>query len=51
MSAVTGNGAATDGALLTVTDLEKHFPVRKGILIERTVDYVKAVDGVSFAIP
>jgi oligopeptide transport system ATP-binding protein len=51
MSAVGGNGAGTDGALLTVTDLEKHFPVRKGILIERTVDYVKAVDGVSFAIP
>jgi ABC-type oligopeptide transport system ATPase subunit len=40
-----------DGALLTVTDLEKHFPVRKGLLIERTVDYVKAVDGVSFSIP
>ena len=51
MSAVGGNGAGTDGALLTVTDLEKHFPVRKGILIERTVGYVKAVDGVSFAIP
>jgi oligopeptide transport system ATP-binding protein len=40
-----------DGALLTVTDLEKHFPVRKGLLIERTVDHVKAVDGVSFSIP
>ena len=51
MSAVGGNGAVTDGALLTVTDLEKHFPIRKGILIERTVDYVKAVDGVSFSIP
>jgi oligopeptide transport system ATP-binding protein len=46
-----GNGMSPDGALLTVTDLEKHFPVRKGILIERTVDHVKAVDGVSFAIP
>jgi oligopeptide transport system ATP-binding protein len=51
VSAVGGNGAVTDGALLTVTDLEKYFPVRKGILIERTVDYVKAVDGVSFSIP
>jgi oligopeptide transport system ATP-binding protein len=51
MSAVGGNGAGTDGALLTVTDLQKYFPVRKGILFERTVDYVKAVDGVSFAIP
>jgi oligopeptide transport system ATP-binding protein len=40
-----------DGALLTVTDLQKHFPVRKGILWERTVGYVKAVDGVSFSIP
>jgi ABC-type oligopeptide transport system ATPase subunit len=34
--------------LLRVTDLHKHFPVRKGVLIERTVDEVKAVDGVSF---
>jgi ABC-type oligopeptide transport system ATPase subunit len=36
--------------LLTVTDLQKWFPVRKGLLIEHTVDYVKAVDGVSFEI-
>jgi oligopeptide transport system ATP-binding protein len=34
--------------LLKVTDLHKHFPVRKGVLFERTVDEVKAVDGVSF---
>ena len=40
-----------DGALLTVTDLRKHFPVRKGLLWEKTVGYVKAVDGVSFSIP
>jgi len=42
--------ASTDGALLQVTDLEKHFPIRKGILIERHVGDVKAVDGVSFSI-
>ncbi|MGH3035055.1 MAG: ABC transporter ATP-binding protein [Gaiellaceae bacterium] len=42
--------ASTDGALLQVTDLEKHFPIRKGILIERQVGEVKAVDGVSFSI-
>jgi len=36
--------------LLEVTDLKKWFPVRKGLLIERTVDYVKAVDGVSLQI-
>jgi oligopeptide transport system ATP-binding protein len=34
--------------LLKVTDLHKHFPVKKGVLFERTVDEVKAVDGVSF---
>jgi oligopeptide transport system ATP-binding protein len=34
--------------LLKVTDLHKHFPVKKGLLFERTVDEVKAVDGVSF---
>jgi ABC-type oligopeptide transport system ATPase subunit len=43
--------SANGGALLEVKDLQKWFPVRKGLLIERTVDYVKAVDGVSFEIP
>jgi oligopeptide transport system ATP-binding protein len=39
-----------NGALLRVTDLHKHFPVKSGIVIERTVGEVKAVDGVSFDI-
>jgi peptide/nickel transport system ATP-binding protein len=37
-------------ALLEVTDLRKWFPVRRGVIVERTVDYVKAVDDVSFEI-
>jgi oligopeptide transport system ATP-binding protein len=41
----TGDGKEP---LLRVRDLHKHFPVREGVLIERTVDHVKAVDGVSF---
>jgi oligopeptide transport system ATP-binding protein len=38
-------------ALLEVTDLVKHFPVKRGVLIDREVDQVRAVDGVSFSIP
>ncbi len=34
--------------LLEVADLRKHFPVTKGVLLQRTVAQVKAVDGVSF---
>jgi oligopeptide transport system ATP-binding protein len=34
--------------LLQVTDLHKHFPIREGLLIERKVGEVRAVDGVSF---
>ena len=41
----------SNGALLTVTDLTKHFPVKEGILVSRRVGEVKAVDGVSFEIP
>ncbi|MGA6925977.1 MAG: dipeptide ABC transporter ATP-binding protein, partial [Desulfosarcina sp.] len=35
--------------LLTGTDIKVHFPVKKGVL-KRTVDHVRAVDGVSFSI-
>ncbi len=41
------NGQA---ALLEVRGLKKYFPVRKGLLFERTVDHVRAVDDVSFEI-
>ena len=37
-----------NGALLRVNDLHKHFPVKSGLLFERKVDEVRAVDGVSF---
>jgi len=36
--------------LLKVTNLVKHFPVRSGVLFERVVDQVRAVDDVSFEI-
>ena len=37
-------------ALLEVSNLEVHFPVRAGALIARTTGYVHAVDDVSFAL-
>jgi oligopeptide transport system ATP-binding protein len=36
--------------LLEVTDLVKHFPIKRGILIDREVDQVRAVDGVSLKV-
>jgi ABC-type oligopeptide transport system ATPase subunit len=36
--------------LLEVENLQKWFPVRSGMILERTVDHVKAVDDVSFTI-
>jgi peptide/nickel transport system ATP-binding protein/oligopeptide transport system ATP-binding protein len=36
--------------LLSVRDLKVHFPI-KGGLLQRTVDVVKAVDGISFDVP
>ena len=41
---------ATDAAeILNIEDLKVHFPIKKGFL-RRTVDYVRAVDGVSLSI-
>jgi oligopeptide/dipeptide ABC transporter ATP-binding protein len=42
--------AALPGALLAVNDLKKHFPIRQGILIQRQIGAVRAVDGVSFSV-
>jgi oligopeptide/dipeptide ABC transporter ATP-binding protein len=42
----TGSGSE----LLVVEDLKKHFPVTRGILFQKQVASVKAVDGVSFTV-
>ena len=36
--------------LVEVNDLKMYFPVSSGMLFQRTVAYVKAVDGVSFTV-
>jgi oligopeptide transport system ATP-binding protein len=48
MTAVTE--IAKGETLLEVTDLVKHFPIKTGILFDREVDQVRAVDGISFTV-
>ncbi|HEX3051947.1 MAG TPA: dipeptide ABC transporter ATP-binding protein [Aggregatilineaceae bacterium] len=43
-------GAKGRKVLIEVKDLKKHFPIRSGIIFQREVAAVKAVDGVSFHI-
>jgi len=45
------NGASTTDALIRVNRLKKHYPVTKGVIFQRAVGTVKAVDGVTFEIP
>jgi oligopeptide transport system ATP-binding protein len=43
--------SASGENLVEVTDLAKHYPVRRGVAFDRQVDVVRAVDGISFEIP
>jgi oligopeptide transport system ATP-binding protein len=40
----------TGDTLLEVTDLVKHFPIKSGLIVDREVGRVRAVDGVSLTI-
>ncbi len=46
---VTTNDAG-DASLIEIRDLKVHFPVTRGIIFQRRVGTIKAVDGVSFSI-
>jgi oligopeptide/dipeptide ABC transporter ATP-binding protein len=42
---------SADGSpLIEVKDLVKHFPIKRGVLFQREIGSVKAVDGVSFEV-
>ena len=50
---VAANGAKSNGAgesLLTVNNLVMHFPLTRGIIFQRKVGAVQAVDGISFTV-
>src|SRR5262245_66611987 len=46
-TATAGNGA---GTLLSVKNLKMHFPITQGIILQRQVGSVRAVDDISFDI-
>jgi oligopeptide transport system ATP-binding protein len=48
--AATQVGQDNQERLVEVSELKKHFPIRRGILVQRQIGAVKAVDGVSFFI-
>jgi oligopeptide transport system ATP-binding protein len=37
-------------ALLEVADLAKHYPIKRGLVLARTIGTVRAVDGISFSL-
>ena len=41
---------SASGPLLEVQNLAKHYPVKRGLVMSRTVGTVRAVDGVSFSL-
>jgi oligopeptide/dipeptide ABC transporter ATP-binding protein len=51
-AAVAAAPASTDDddALLTLDDVVKHFPIRRGVVIKSEVGQVRAVDGVSLTV-
>ena len=47
----SGNGSAqSNEELLRVTDLVRHFPVTRGIIIRQKVGAVRAVDGINLSV-
>lgn len=45
-----GTGHESGEVLVTVEGLEVHFPIKRGIVLERTVGHVYAVDGVDLTV-
>uniref|UniRef100_A0A7C1FIM9 Dipeptide ABC transporter ATP-binding protein n=1 Tax=Caldilinea aerophila TaxID=133453 RepID=A0A7C1FIM9_9CHLR len=46
----TTNGKPTREVLVEVRNLKMHFPITKGIILQRQVGSIKAVDGIDFSL-
>src|SRR5713226_6892694 len=42
--------AVASNTLVDIRDLKMHFPLTQGVLLQRVVGHVRAVDGISFSI-
>src|SRR5438309_11217573 len=49
-AAAATNGGVRGDELLVVENLKKHFPVTRGIIFQKQIAAVKAVDGVTFSV-
>jgi oligopeptide transport system ATP-binding protein len=47
---VATDGARAHGGLLEIHDLVKHFPIKSGVIIDREIGRVRAVDGVTITV-
>ncbi len=45
-----GSRANGEGGLLEIRDLVKHFPIKSGVIIDREIGRVRAVDGVTLTV-
>lgn len=50
MADIQPSNSAAEPPLVEVDQLKKHFPIRQGLIFEREIGSVKAVDGISFFI-
>ncbi|HEX5417994.1 MAG TPA: ABC transporter ATP-binding protein, partial [Chloroflexota bacterium] len=50
MNGSAGNGTSEDRALVEVRGLKKYFPIQRGLILQRHVGDVKAVDGIDLTI-
>jgi len=50
VSALPVDSGVAEDAFVQIRNLKMHFPVTEGVIVQKTVAHVKAVDGVSFDI-
>ena len=50
MTSTDSQSSPGNSSLVIVENLKKHFPIHQGLILEREIGSVKAVDGISFSI-